>query len=85
MVMTALAILIGSACYGLILWTLWTMLHHAVELQPLPLNKLREAIEMLYWTVRYEDDDEGLWQIIEDREGSRYRVLIRDDKGEMKW
>ncbi len=83
--MTALAILIGSACYGLILWTLWTMLHHAVELQPLPLGKIRETIRMLYWTVRYEDDENGTWQIVESREGERYRILIRDLEGEMKW
>lgn len=83
--MTALAILIGSGCYALILWVLWTMTHHVSVLHPLPLNKLREAIQVLYWTVRYEDDEDGLWQIVEDREGNRYRVLIRDDKGEMKW
>ena len=83
--MTALAILIGSACYGLIVHTLWIMTKNVVELQPLPLNKLREIVEMLYWTVRYEDDDEGMWQIVEDRDGNRYRILIRDSKGEMKW
>jgi hypothetical protein len=38
-----------------------------------------------FFTVRFEDDDAGLWQIIEDREGNRYRVQIRDAKGEMKW
>lgn len=83
--MTALAILIGSVCYGLILWVLWTMVHHVSVLHPLPLDKLKEAIQVLYWTVRYEDDDEGLWQIVEARDGNRYRILIRDDKGEMKW
>lgn len=84
--MTALAILIGSGCYGLILHALWTMTRNVIELRPLPLDRLREMIEMLYWTVRYDDDDEGrLWQIVEDREGNRYRILIRDTKGEMKW
>ena len=83
--MSALAILIGSACYGLILWTLWIMTKNVVELQPLPLSKLREMIRMLYWTVRYEDDEDGTWQIVENRAGERYRILIRDDKGEMKW
>lgn len=83
--MIVLAILIGSACYGLIVHTLWIMTKNVVELQPLPLNKLRGIVEMLYWTVRYEDDDEGMWQIVEDRDGNRYRILIRDSKGEMKW
>lgn len=83
--MIALAVLIGSACYGLIVHALWIMTKNVVELQPLPLNKLRGIVEMLYWTVRYEDDDEGMWQIVEDRDGNRYRILIRDNKGEMKW
>jgi hypothetical protein len=84
--MTALAILIGSGHNSLILHTLWTMTRNVIELRPLPLDRLREMIEMLYWTVRYDDDDEGrLWQIVEDREGNRYRILIRDTTGEMKW
>jgi len=83
--MIVLAILIGLACYGLIVHALWIMTKNVVELQPLPLNKLREIVEMLYWTVRYEDDETGMWQIVEDRDGNRYRILLRDNKGEMKW
>lgn len=83
--MIVIAVLIGSACYGLIVHTLWRLVQNVVELQPLPLNKLREIVEMLYWTVRYEDDETGMWQIVEDRDGNRYRILLRDNKGEMKW
>lgn len=83
--MIVIAVLIGSACYGLIVHALWTMTKHVFTLQPLPLNKLREIVEMLYWTVRYEDDETGMWQIVEDRDGNRYRILLRDNKGEMKW
>jgi len=80
-----IAVMIGSACYGLMVWALWRMVLSVVDWKPLPLQQLRETIRMLYFTVRYEDDDDGLWQIIEDREGTRYRVLIRNDKGEVKW
>lgn len=83
--MIVIAVLIGLACYGLIVHALWLMTKNVVELQPLPLNKLREIVEMLYWTVRYEDDETGMWQIVEDRDGNRYRILLRDNKGEMKW
>lgn len=83
--MIVIAVLIGSACYGLIVHALWAMTRNVFTLQPLPLNKLREIVEMLYWTVRYEDDETGMWQIVEDRDGNRYRILLRDNKGEMKW
>lgn len=41
---------------------------------------------MGFFTVRYEDDDEGLWQVIEEAAtGNRYRVQVRDAKGDYKW
>jgi hypothetical protein len=41
---------------------------------------------MGYFTVRYETDDDGLWQIVEETAtGNRYRVHVRDAKGVMKW
>lgn len=80
-----IATAIGLACYGLLLKMLWIMVTSVVEFKPLPLEKLKETIRMLYFTVRYEDDNAGTWQVIEDRDGNRYRVLIRNEKGEMKW
>lgn len=39
-----------------------------------------------FFTVRYEIDDDGLWQIVEESAtGNRYRVQVRDANGEMKW
>lgn len=39
-----------------------------------------------YFTVRYETDDAGLWQIIEETAtGNRYRLHVRDSEGRVQW
>lgn len=84
-----IALALGWACYGLIVWVLTLMVMRVIGPSPeymgALIKKLIGEVQMLYFTVRFEDDDAGLWQIIEDREGNRYRVHIRDAKGEMKW
>lgn len=91
--MAVVAIMIGSGCYGLLCWFLASTLHKVMgPLPTLPL-RVRRIINWKwsgtvkgFFTVRYEIDDEGLWQIIEETEtGNRYRVHVRDEKGEMKW
>lgn len=88
--MNTLALTLAGASYGLLLWQLGTMVVR-VMMPGLPdwiATQWRKGLKTMvktYWTVRYEEDDEGLWQIIEDRDGNRYRVHVRDNKGEMKW
>lgn len=54
------------------------------------------AVNMYYWkwrgtlkgffTVRYELDDSGLWQIVEETAtGNRYRVQVYNENGDYKW
>lgn len=85
MIAVTLGVMTYAALCGLLLTTLYNVMG------PLP-DRIMKIIKhkwkdyhMLYYTVRYEDDDAGTWQIIEDRDGNRYRVLIRNEKGEMKW
>lgn len=88
--MSTLALTLAGAAYGLLLWQLGTMVVR-VMMPGAPdwiKTQWREGLRIMvktYWTVRYEEDDEGLWQIVEDSEGGRYRVHICDAKGEMKW
>ena len=88
--MNTLALTLAGASYGLLLWQLGTMVVR-VMMPGLPdwiATQWREGLKTMvktYWTVRYEEDDEGLWQVVEDRDGNRYRVHVRDSKGEMKW
>lgn len=88
--MSTLALTLAGASYGLLLWQLGTMVVR-VMMPSLPdwiATHWREGLKTMvnrYWTVRYEEDDEGLWQIVEDSEGGRYRVQVKDSKGEMKW
>lgn len=85
-----IAVVLGWACYGLIVWALALMIMRVMGPSPeyagALIKKLVGEVQMLYFTVRFEDDDAGLWQIIEETAtGNRYRVQIRDAKGEMKW
>lgn len=86
----ALAILLGVMTYALLAWSLGVMAARVVGPVPVGVKQFfREGWHTMvktYFTVRYEEDDEGLWQVVEESAtGDRYRVHIRDDAGEMKW
>jgi hypothetical protein len=91
--MGVIAVGLGVSVYGMLCWTLGVVLYKVMgPLPTLPL-RLRRIINWKwsgtvkgYFTVRYEIDDDGLWQIVEETEtGNRYRVHVRDAQGEMKW
>jgi len=85
-----IALALGWASYGLLCVVLARATYHVVG--PLP----DWIVKLYHWkwrgtlkeffTVRFEDDDAGLWQIVEEiATGNRYRVQIRDEKGNYKW
>lgn len=85
-----IAVTLGVICYALLLWmlalvTLKVAAPQAVDWIVKLWEKGWQTMVKVYWTVRFEEDDEGLWQIVEDAQGGRYRIHIRDDKGVMKW
>ena len=86
----SVAVALGVASYGALAWLLSVMMLKVIAPRALDwINNLWArgwyTMVKIYWTVRYEEDEEGLWQIVEDRDGNRYRVQVRDSKGEMKW
>ena len=85
-----LAVLIAATVYAALAWALGVMVVRVMG--PLPdavTNLLKKGWgEMVktYFTVRYEEDDDGLWQIVEETAtGDRYRVQVKDKDGKMKW
>jgi len=91
--MGVIAVGLGVSIYGMLCWQLGTILYKVMGPLPrLPLKVRRiinwkwEGNVMGYFTIRYEIDDEGLWQIVEETAtGNRYRVHVRNAKGEYKW
>jgi hypothetical protein len=85
-----IARLIASAAYMALCWLLGLILLHVMGPMPDWIIKLYKwkwkGTVMGYFTVRYENDEQGLWQIIEESAtGNRYRVQVRNAKGDMKW
>jgi len=79
----------GLTCYGLLLWMLGRCVYAVIGAPPLWVRRMYHwkwnGTVRGFFTVRYEIDDEGLWHVIENNAGDRYRVQIRDAKGNYKW
>lgn len=86
------AVVFGLALYfmmsGFLLYTGWRVLG-APQLPDWMINfyywKWTGTVQG-FFTVRYESDEHGLWQIIEQfKTGYRYRVQVYDSEGNYKW
>jgi len=85
-----IALVLGWTCYGLLCVVLLRATYHVVGPPPDWMVrwyhwKWRGTLKE-FFTVRYELDDGGLWQIVEETAtGNRYRVQVRDAKGNYRW